>query len=246
MKFPAGKIIAFEGLDNCFKETNYKEFVNRLKSQCSNYENMIHTESFPRYGTQCCIGVEKWLDGSFDRHHMKAHPEAICNLYSLDRYSYWFESVHGMQRNIDKLHDGDCFIFDRYNVSNAIYQPQVGDMPRVDDLLYDDYAWGIPAPDIVIWLRIRNFAKYEELLETKQNKDLNESDIDFMKKIWDRSEYALFSDIFSKAGIDLRVIEILDDDGELKSKEQLAIDVYHAVRNAINGSVERFGKPIIF
>ena len=67
-----------------------------------------------------------------------------------------------------------------------------------------------------------------------------------MKKIWDRSEYALFSDIFSKAGIDLRVIEILDDDGELKSKEQLAIDVYHAVRNAINGSVERFGKPIIF
>ena len=239
MKFPAGKIIAFEGLDNCFKETNYKEFVNKLKSQCSIYEHMICTESFPRYGTQCCIGIVKWLDGSFDRSHMKAHPEAICNLYSLDRYSYWFESVHGKQRNIDKLYDGYCFVFDRYNVSNAIYQPQVGDMPTVDDLLYDFNVWGIPTPDIVVWLRIRNFAKYEELLKTKQNKDLNESDIDFMKKIWDRSEHALFSDIFQKANIDLRVIEILDEDGELKSREQISIDVYNAVKDAINKSIEK-------
>ena len=70
--------------------------------------------------------------------------------------------------------------------------------------------------------------------------------IDFMKKIWERSEHALFSDIFAKANIDLRVIEILDEDGELKSKEQIAIDVYHAVRNAINKSIERSGNPVIF
>ena len=246
MKFPSGKIIAFEGLDNCFKETNYKEFVSRLKSQCALYEHMIHTESFPRYGTQCCIGVEKWLDGSFDRSHLKNHPEAICNLYSLDRYSYWYESVHGTQRNIDKLLDGECFIFDRYNVSNAIYQPQVGDMPRVDDLTYDYDAWGIPKPDIVVFLRIRNFTMYEELLKSKKNKDLNESDIGFMKKIWERAEHALCTNIFAKAGIDLRVVEILDENGDLKSRDQLAIDVYHAVRNAVNRSIETFGKPILY
>ena len=57
-----GKIIAFEGLDCSFKETNYKKFTENLKK---NYElkegEDLVTESFPRYDNDITIPLKKWL-----------------------------------------------------------------------------------------------------------------------------------------------------------------------------------------
>lgn len=47
--FPKGLIIAFEGLDCSFKETNYKEFASRLVRDYPSKQDFIITESFPRY-----------------------------------------------------------------------------------------------------------------------------------------------------------------------------------------------------
>ena len=64
-----GRIIAFEGLDNSFKETNYHAFVARLRYSA---DVEILTESFPRYGTQSAIMLEKWLDDLSERKEVKA------------------------------------------------------------------------------------------------------------------------------------------------------------------------------
>ena len=243
MKFPEGKIIAFEGLDNCFKETNFNTFVKHLRKEFPSAE--IITESFPRYGNQSCLGVEKWLDGSLDRTHLKNHPEAINSLYAMDRLCYWFESVHGTKRNIDKLYDSDeskpvCFIFDRYTVSNAIYNPMVSDTTTIDDLQFDNNAFGIPQPDIVVWLRMGSFNTFKKLLAEKQNKDANEIDIDFLYKVWKRSEDLINTDAFKKLGIELIVVDVLscvctcNCKPMFKTKIELGKEIWKRIENVLN------------
>ena len=239
MNFPSGKIIVFEGLDNCFKSTNFETFVRSMKDiyEFARDKYRVISEKFPRYGTQCAVGIEKWLNGSFDRDYMKKFPEAVNSQYSTDRFSYWFESVHGAERNINKLYNSDeyetCFIFDRYNISNAIYNPMVGNDTTVDDLLFDHDTFGIPQADLVIFFRMRDFDILKSLIAEKQNKDANEVDTTFLKQVWDRAEKAISStEMFKKAGIELRIIEVLDDNNNLKSRDQLAKEVWEQVSEA--------------
>ena len=67
MKFPKGLIIAFEGLDCSFKETNCINFFRRIQDEFSESSKNIFYESFPRYGNWSTKAVEKWLNGSIDR-----------------------------------------------------------------------------------------------------------------------------------------------------------------------------------
>lgn len=241
MKFPAHKIIVFEGLDNCFKSTNYDSFIRRMMLtswETGGKECRVLTEKFPRYGTTSAIGVEKWLDGSFDRDHMKNYPEAINVQYSSDRLSYWFESIHGGERNINKLYDDEspaCFVFDRYNTSNAIYNPFVGNDTTVDDLTFDRDSFGIPQADIVVFFRMKNFSVLKSLIARKSDKDENELDTTFIQEVWERSERAIAKpEMFKRADIELVIIEVLNEDDTIKSKEELAREVWQTVINKLN------------
>lgn len=240
MKFPAQKIIAFEGLDNCFKSTNWATFVKKMMLaswSTGGKECRVMTEKFPRYGTTSAIGVEKWLDGSFDRDRMKNYPEAINVQYSTDRLSYWFESVHGGERNIDKLYDDNhptCFVFDRYNTSNAIYNPFVGNDTTVDDLTFDRDSFGIPQADIVVFFRMKNFDVLKSLIAKKKDKDENELDTTFIQEVWERAERAIAKpEMFKKADIDLIIIEVLNEDDTIKTEEQLSEEVWNSIASKL-------------
>ena len=116
-------IIAFEGLDCSFKETNCKAFVNYAKYAVE-VGTTIVTESFPRYENESSIFVRKWLDGkSFDRDFLKKHSMAVDSFYSIDRFSYWYDRTdHNgysimdiMKQNTNTFY---TFIFDRYPETN--------------------------------------------------------------------------------------------------------------------------------
>ena len=77
-----GIIIAFEGLDCSFKETNYNEFVQRMKAVYGS-DNIL-TESFPRYDNESSIALKKWLNGIFDRVHLIKFLFGVNCLYSID------------------------------------------------------------------------------------------------------------------------------------------------------------------
>ena len=245
IKFPAHKIIVFEGLDNSFKSTNFTSFVEQMMKfpyWITEGKNCrIITEKFPRYGTQCAVGVEKWLDGSFDRDHMKNYPEAINVQYSTDRLAYWYESVHGGERNINKLYDKEniaCFVFDRYNTSNAIYNPFVGNDTTVDDLTFDRDSFGIPQADIVVFFRMKSFEVLTSLIAEKQDKDENELDTTFIREVWERAERAISKpEMFKKADIDLIVIEVLNDDNSIKTKDQLAKEVWNTITKKLKEEI---------
>ena len=234
MVFPHKKIIAFEGLDNCFKETNYKAFVSRLRYEFGSTVD-IHTESFPRYGNQSCLAVEKWLDGSFDRGVCMRNPKAVCSFYMIDRFSYWFEKVHGQKSNAEILYSISssqkkmCFVFDRYNISNAIYNPRTPGTISTTDITYESTECEIPKADIVVWMRMRDFNVFEELIAKKKNKDKNELDLDFLYNAWIRSENILANHIIEESGIKLITIEILDENGNIRSRKDLADEIWNRI-----------------
>lgn len=238
-------IIAFEGLDCSFKETNYNRFLahlhnfrttcdNELGDDIYNYVS-IYNESFPRYGHNGCCFVEGWLDDTFDRDMLKANPEIIDSFYALDRFWYWYARNGNGTRMIDLINNTDkfrYFVFDRYNISNAIYNPVY---PGVDirDFNFDYKNFKIPKPDIVVWMRMHSFDKLCELIASKKEKDANEFDIEFIRKAWERSEEIIKSDVFDILGIKLIIIECLDENGNARSKSELDWNVWSAVTSCI-------------
>lgn len=237
-KFPSQKIIAFEGLDCSFKETNHKEFVRRLTEEsllyCKDKANVI-SESFPRYGNWSTAGVTKWLNGELCRAHLKDFPEAVDCLYSIDRLGYWFEISPNGAKNIDLLHNTNthCFVFDRYNLSNALYNPLSKYDTTLDDIMFDNDAFGIPNADIIVWMRMSDFDVLTNLIAKKKDKDANELDIKFLRDVWERSERLINSDLLQTAGINLIVIDCFNEDKTIKTKEELADEVWNKVMELI-------------
>ena len=225
------QIIAFEGLDCCFKETNYNEFLKRIKE----YSPFIKTrtglknikqESFPRYECWTGTAVRKWLNGDLDRKFMLNHPMAINSTYYLDRVSYWHETVDG-EKNIDLYNEGNnLFVFDRYMTSSSIYNPIENGKLSETDFSFEPAYFGSPKPDIVVWLRMRDFEVIKELLSKKENKDKNELDFNFLYGAWERSEYMIGNSNLLGFETKLIVINLLDINRNIKSREALGEEIF--------------------
>ena len=218
-------IIAFEGLDCSFKETNYNSFVFHLREMRSPMGFKIHTENFPRYGNKACIAAERWLNGSYDRAMLKQHPKAVCSFYSIDRLDYWYKKKSDGIRRIELLNDTEkfhYFVFDRYSLSNPIYNPLHPGEINIEDFVFDRDIYGIPNPTKVVWMRMKNFDVLAGLIAQKENKDQNELDIEFIRGVWERSEQIIASDIFDKLGIELIVVDCLNNDNSIKNRLELS------------------------
>ena len=105
-------------------------------------------------------------------------------------------------------------------ISNAIFNPIYTGVD-IRDLTFDRDVYGIPLPDTVVWMRMKSFDVLKSLIAEKSNKDANEMDIDFLYKIWSRSEDMIKSDIFDQLGIRLVVVDCLNDDLTIKTKDEI-------------------------
>ena len=239
--FPGGMIISFEGLDCSFKETNCKAFYKRLSESIDNDKKHVFFDSFPRYDKRSSFFVKKWLKGEYDRDYLRKYPYAINSFYSIDRLDYWFEEIEFDDLKNNRLYfynrfrqtEEACFIFDRYNFSNAIYNPK-NKRPSVKDFTFDYLNFGIPQPDIVVWMRMRDFNVLEDLVKGKRNKDKNEKDISFLKSAWKSSEFILKYNHPKDVGVHMVVIECLDQNGNIRSKEDIENDVWNKVMEEVN------------
>lgn len=227
-----GKIIAFEALDCCFKETNHATFCNRLQQHLTNTHSEIKLEkaSFPRYGNPSSYLCTGWLRGDLDREYMKKHPSIVNSMYSLDRVYYWHEHYKpgSDETRAQKRDDKSAiFVFDRYTLSNAMYNP-IYDQDTVitSDVFWDLMTFDIPMADIFIWMRMRDFDKLADLLWKKKNKDENELDLSFIRKVWERSEHFIKYHNDMDNSFKFIVIECLDEDGNFRSKEDIANEIW--------------------
>lgn len=235
--YPYNMIIAFEGLDCSFKETNYKEFIRRLKEEFP--DKTVITESFPRYKSEASIFVRKYLSGNdYQRSKLMRRLDIVGSFFALDRFDYWYSSILNGDTSVNNktlLESGvnTSFIFDRYTLSNSLYNPLNGNGITAKDITFDFDRFNVPLPDIIVWMRMRNFDKIVEMLSAKENKDANELNISYLRRVWERSEKLIQSSLLDEEGIDLVVVECLDENGEIKSKEQLADDVWHSIMNHV-------------
>ena len=222
-----GKIIVFEGLDNSFKETNYKKFVENLKKNYGMEEGKdLITESFPRYNNDITIPLKRWLDGSLNRDILKMIPNAVNTLYSIDRMDFWLNSNH----NYLEHRKDYTFVFDRYSLSNGIYNPINLRETTSVDILNDPIAFGIPLPNVIVWMRMKDFDILKSLINKKSGKDENEKDLSFIECVWNNSEKFIQNDkLIDKFGIDLIVIDCIDDNGNIKSEDELEQEVWDKV-----------------
>lgn len=229
-------IIAFEGLDCSFKETNYKAFVSRLKYiENEHPEVVIHTEAFPRYGQWASKPSEAWLRGELDRSVLMNKPQAVCSLYAIDRFDYWYNTNNGAIKNLSDEGRLHYFVFDRYIFSNPIYNPMYPNEVNIKDFTFEKDVFNIPMPDIIVWMRMRDFNVLKQLLAAKENKDQNEMDFEFLKKVWLRSEAVIDNPVlFRELGIKLIVVDCLNEDGSIKSKEELRNYIWEQVNSVIN------------
>lgn len=244
LQYPGGTIIDFEGLDCSFKETNARAFTEKIVNMFPTCPTLY--ESFPRYDKESSKFVQKWLNGSYDRQVLMNHPEAVDSFYSIDRFDFWhsFQGDYPITTHTFYRMRMFMFIFDRYNISNAIYNPMSGDMPSVEDFTFDNRVYAIPQPDVVVWMRMPSFDAFKAILAEKKNKDKNESDMEFIKKVWERSEYAIENNLFEQAGIHLITVDCLEEYPVELYKNQIMSDKCFSVASTEEYNVHMCGYRI--
>lgn len=238
--YPRGQIIAFEGLDCSFKETNFKRFVEYLRLQYpKESKRSLITASFPRYGHGACVMVEKFLENRIDSTRFRANfSDTVCSFYSMDRLDFWnhfyeFNNINLTYFDIARLPQS-CFVFDRYSLSNAIYNPDNGEYVTEQDIMKEKERFGNPLPTILVWLRMMDRPTYLQILSKKSGKDFNEANMDFMAMVWERTEKMINSDILRKCGITPVIIECLDEELCIRSREDIFADVIKGINRAID------------
>jgi thymidylate kinase len=105
------KIIAFEGVDCSFKETNSKAYLDYLLSKGKKAKLF----SFPRYGDDASHFVVEYLAGKYGKQE-DLEPATIASFYMLDMFDC-------IQKEVKPLLKQDyTIIFDRYWYSNIYYR----------------------------------------------------------------------------------------------------------------------------
>lgn len=185
-----GKLIVIEGaLDGIGKTTQF----NLLKKYLEEKGEVI-SHHFPTYDEYQGKPVMEYLQGSFGKPD-SVSPYFVNTLYAVDRKITWDLKL---KEAYDK---GDIVLLDRYTTSSLIYQSALIDNLEEKNKFLDyviDYEYNkleIKEPDKVIFLT----APFDLITELRNKRlessgeriegDIHESDLEFMKKVYESSLY---------------------------------------------------------
>ncbi|WP_301066540.1 hypothetical protein [uncultured Duncaniella sp.] len=128
-------VIAFEGLDGCFKSTVCGLLKDTIEAThtglLDSYSTYVKFQQFPRYRDESSYFVRQYLkEDLFDRKYCDPI-KVVHPFYYLDRFAFWHEKTKSeVTDNVTTQQDiydlGDPFkniwIFDRYTWSSLTYQ----------------------------------------------------------------------------------------------------------------------------
>ena len=216
-------VITIEGLDGCGKHTQAKLLGEYLKS--TKGEGNVIELSYPKYDSECSIGVRKFLNGDFGTEVNEVNPYTISTFYALDRFADYAE-------NWGKLYSEDKFVIaDRYVQSNMLYQ-----LARLHREEWNQYInWisdlefkynGLPKADLVIYLSVPIEVSQKLMTERYQGddtkKDIYEKDMDYLLKCSKVAEYLIDNQNW-------KVVNCTEN-GKMRDKEDIADEIKAIVR----------------
>ncbi len=201
-----GLLIVIEGLDASGKRTQAERLVQRLDVEGNDAEYI----EFPTYDrTRIGSLIQQYLEGDYD-----VPPEVAALLYAADRYQ--------MADEIRDVRDrGGVIVADRYSQSNYAFQAAAAD--DGDEMLawMRDVERRLPQPDLVVLLDIPPQTSRELMQEDGKDQDVHEEDLAFQQDVAEQYEQLA-------AENDWVVIDVVED-GELRSKEDIAAEIWDRV-----------------
>lgn len=230
------KIIVIEAnTDGAGKETQSKLLEERLKKE----GQKVFRISFPNYESDSSFFVKKYLNGEYGKDASKLNPYVVSTFYAIDRYLTYIGTIKKY------IEEDYTIILDRYVSSNVIYQTskiyiemlkegkdkkeieeKVEEFVKWEEELEFDY-YGLPRPDEVIYLYIpvdvsqALISDRENKIDKKQEKDIHEKNIEYLKYSSDLSEKIAKKEKWNR-------IEVTNE-GIIREKEDIANDIYNIV-----------------
>lgn len=213
-------LFVIDGTDGTGKETQTNLLKERLLK-----EFKVKKVSFPNYESSIGEMIKSYLKGDFGTLDT-VNPYMVSTLYALDRLN----SFNNDWRN--NYENGDIIICDRYTTSNIIHQTTR--LKNKDSYIkwLKDYEYrklGLPFPDLVFYLDMP-IEKTIELRKERLNKfngsqeqDIHERNTKYLKECYNNAkEIAKKENWF--------VIDCLNENGELKSIQEINDIVYNKIK----------------
>ncbi len=216
------KLIVIEGSgDGVGKTTQFNLIKQELEK-----EYKVITHHFPSYNKDQGKLVENYLKGEYGTPDT-INPYLSNSMYAIDRAITMNE--------IKTLQTKDTIILlDRYTTSSLIYQSAYLNDEEKNKFIdfvteYEYNKLQIPKPDVVIFLHIPYEISKKLRDNRKENegisKDIHETDLSFMKKVYDSS-------IFVSNKLNFDTIECINN-GELRSIEDINKEIMIKIRKKI-------------
>lgn len=182
-----GKLIVIEGLDGSGKATQAGLLEKNLKEQ----GDPVRKVSFPDYSSESSALIKMYLAGQFGTHPDDVNAYAASSFFAVDRYASYKKDWQEDYRN-------GIIIADRYTTSNAIHQ--CAKLPREQWGLFVDWLFdyeyrllGIPAPDLVIYLKVDLIVSQKLITERyhghEEKKDIHEKDLAYLNRCQEAAAY---------------------------------------------------------
>lgn len=224
-----GTIFSIEGTDGSGKHTQQQLLSSALKS----LGYTVFDQSFPNYDSKSSSPVKMYLGGEFgsDPNCLDAYQASA--LYAVDRLCTY-------QKTIKSHYEaGEIVLFDRYVQSNLIHQTsKIEDEAErqkyiefITDLEYKKFA--LPEPDIIFFIEMPvekslELAKARGKYKNGESKDILEEDTRYMQKAYENG-------LSLAKQFGWRIIHCTDENGDLKSIEQIHSEIMEIVNAYLEG-----------
>ena len=222
-----GSLIVIEGTDCSGKETQAKELYAKLEGKTP----VVRT-SFPMYDTPTgriiagpYLGKEGYEESYFPEGAANVDPEVATLLFAADR-------LYNIEKIEKDLNTGHIVILDRYVESNMAHQggkildeqERKNLYDKIDKLEYG--MFDLPRPDLTIFL----YMPYEYACILKKNRNEAPDGHEMSQEHLLNAEKA-YLELVKR--YNYNVVNCVKD-GVIRSKEDIAEEVYEIVKNYVN------------
>ncbi len=223
-----GKLVVIEGSDGSGKATQTKLLFEYLKEQGRN----VRMVSYPDYDSPSSSLVKMYLGSEFGHDPYSVNAYVTSAFFAVDRFASYLKNWKSFYESSKDA----IVICDRYVTSNMLHQTsKLESLAEKERFLEWEYDFefvkgGLPVPDLVFFLDVppdtafRLMRDRENKITHKSEKDIHESNKDFLLKSYENSIL-----VGKKYG--WRNIRCCDDEGNMESMEV----IHGRIREAILG-----------